>query len=84
MSQDKARDKLTKRAQEYRTTFDNPVGQNVLHDLALFCRANESTFTDNDRTSALLEGRREVWLRIQRHLQLDQKSLWRFHGLDGE
>lgn len=48
----------------------------VLMDLARFCRAHETTVTPNDRATAVLEGRREVWLRIQQHLQLDDETLW--------
>lgn len=48
----------------------------VLADLASFCRANESCVVpgDHDRT-LLLEGRREVWLRIQQHLNLRPDQL---------
>lgn len=48
----------------------------VLEDLAAFCRANETTFHGDPRAHALAEGRREVWLRIQQHLQLDDETLW--------
>ncbi len=47
----------------------------VLIDLAEFCRANESTFDADPRTHALLEGRREVWLRIQQVLHLTPAQL---------
>jgi hypothetical protein len=40
----------------------------ALLDLAEFCRANESCFHEDPRMHAALEGRREVWLRIQEHI----------------
>lgn len=42
----------------------------VMEDLAVFCRANESTFSADPRVHALLEGRREVFLRIMDHIGL--------------
>jgi len=74
----KQRQFLKGRAQAYRVTF-NPEGVQtrlVLMDLAKFCRAGDSTFHTDARVSALMEGRREVWLRIQQHLQLTDDELW--------
>jgi len=48
----------------------------VLHDLARFCRAEESTFHPDARVSAQLDGRREVYLRIMQHLNLTEEQLW--------
>lgn len=39
----------------------------VLQDLMRFCRAETSTYATNPRDHAMLEGRREVWLRINNH-----------------
>lgn len=51
-------------------------GEMVLTDLATFCRANESCVVPGDRDRTyLLEGRREVWLRIQAHLNLTDEQL---------
>jgi len=44
--------------------------------LARFCRAHESTFAADPRAHAVLEGRREVWLRIQNHLNMETEQLW--------
>lgn len=52
----------------------------VMQDLAKFCRAHEPTFHPDPRVHALLEGRREVWLRIQQHLELDEQTLWDIYG----
>ncbi len=54
---------------------DNPYAQQVLADLARFCRAHESCFNSDPRIHAALEGRREVWLRIQNHLSLTPDQL---------
>ena len=48
----------------------------VLADLAKFCRAYESCVQPDERMTTLLEGRREVWLRLQEHLQLSEDELW--------
>jgi len=74
---DKLRVLFSTRQQQYKQTFKGPVAQEVLRDLARFCRANVSTFHEDPRAHALAEGRREVWLRIQNHLQLTPDELWR-------
>lgn len=51
-------------------------GRLVLEDLAKFCRAHESTFHTDAALSDRLDGRREVWLRIQQHLNLSDKQVW--------
>lgn len=63
-----------------RTFLNNVFGQEVLTDLAKFCRANQSTFHPDARAHAVAEGRREVWLRIQQHLQLTDDELWAIYG----
>lgn len=60
----------------YVRTFNSPGAQPVLEDLARFCRAAESTFDPDPRVAAVLEGRREVWLRIQQHLRLSPDELF--------
>lgn len=47
----------------------------VFKDLREFCRSEESTFHADARVHAALEGRREVWLRIQQHLTLSLEDL---------
>lgn len=42
----------------------------VNDDLARFCRASETTHNPDARLTDMLNGRREVWLRIQDHLLL--------------
>lgn len=75
---------LFKRQYAYRVTFKGPLAEEVLIDLARFCRANQSTFHENDRAHAMAEGRREVWLRIQQHLNLKPEDLWKLYdGREG-
>lgn len=64
-----------RRRTAYVQTFDNPVGRQVLADLAVFCRATATTFHADPRLHALAEGRREVWLRISNHLNLSDDQL---------
>jgi hypothetical protein len=78
---DRAKRFLWNRRYSYRSIFNSPPGKIVLADLAVFCRAAESTFHDNERVQSKLDGRREVWLRIQQHLQLTEDQLWEV--LDG-
>ena len=71
----KTLDFLRGRSQSYKLTFGNPTGNRVLADLAKFCRANDTTFHADPRIAANLDGRREVWLRIQNHLRLNPEQL---------
>lgn len=73
---DRVKGALTNRKRAYQRLFDTPDGKVLLVDLARFCRAHESTFHPDARVAANLDGRREVWLRIQQHLQLDSEDLW--------
>jgi hypothetical protein len=73
---------LISRRQAYRTTFP-PTSLDariVLEDLERFCRAHHSTGHANAQMSARLDGRREVWLRIQSHLKLTDDQLWALHS----
>lgn len=64
----------------YIKTFAGPLGDHVLADLAVFCRATKSTAHTDPHMAARLDGRREVWLRIQSHLQLSEDDLWKLLG----
>lgn len=72
----KAIDFVRTKKRTYQLTFGTPAGNEVLIDLARFCRANESTFHEDPRLHAVLEGRREVWLRISNHLNLTTDQLY--------
>lgn len=67
---------LRQRKRNYQLALTSPAGQEVLIDLAKFCRANVSCFHPDPRLHALAEGRREVWLRIQNHLGLSEAELF--------
>ena len=72
----KALDFFRFRKRAYQLSFMSPNGQQVLQDLCIFCRANETCYDDDPRRHAVLEGRREVWLRIQSHLNLTSEQLF--------
>jgi hypothetical protein len=76
---DKVRAFLKSRKADYIDTFRNDPGKRVLADLAKFCRANEETFHTDQRVSAMLDGRRGVWLRIKKHLDLSPDELVRIY-----
>lgn len=73
---------LHRRRYAYQRVFDsdNVYTDEVLRDLAWFCRAHVPTYHADPRVHAELEGRREVWLRIQNHLQFDDEKLWKLYG----
>ena len=75
---------LTTRKRNYQTTFAGVGGQAVLADLARFCRADESTFNADPRVEGVLQGRREVWLRITKHLNLTPDELAQYFNPTGE
>lgn len=73
---------MRNRKMAYEHVFGKPDDQAVkavFEDLAEFCRAYSSTFHADPRMHAALEGRREVWLRIQRHLKLKEDELIKFY-----
>ncbi len=69
-------DMVRKVKRDYIAAFGGPAGQDVLRDLAKFCRADQTCFTTDPRQHALLEGRREVWLRIQHYLNLTTEQIY--------
>jgi hypothetical protein len=77
---DLARQYISRRRTAYVRVFDGPFGDEVLADLAKFCRANDTAFHADPRVHAALEGRREVFLRIARHLNLTDEQLWALHA----
>ena len=77
---DKLRIALGDRRYAYRTMFKGPLSDVVLKDLARFCFAHHSTMHVDPRAHAMSEGRREVWLRIQNHLNLTPDQLWELYS----
>lgn len=80
---DKARfDELRRRAVHFQTAALHPEVQTILQDLAAFCRAGRSAAPeiegqplDRDRMLLIL-GRQQVWLRIERYLNLQPHQLY--------
>lgn len=69
---------LGRRARAYKTVFKGPAGRTVLADLRRFCGATRLSFQPGDpQATALREGRREVWLRIQGYLKLSDDDIYR-------
>lgn len=66
---------LAERKTAFSLAFMNAAGQAVLDDLRPFCRADSTCFDPDPRVHAALEGRREVWLRIQDHINLSPEAL---------
>lgn len=79
---ERAREWLRSRQLAYHRVFlgHGTDTDEVLQDLAKFCRAHESTFHADPRVAAMLDGRREVFLRIAHHLHLDDEQLWAIYG----
>jgi hypothetical protein len=77
---ERTREFLLRRRTAYLRVFDHTNGRYVLADLAKFCRANESTFHTDPRMEGILQGRREVFLRIQHHLKLTPEELWKLYS----
>ena len=80
----KATDFLVTRRQAYVRVFNGVYSDRVLRDLAGFCRANTSTFHTDPRLEGVLQGRREVWLRITAHLNMTDDELWSHFNSTGE
>lgn len=76
----RVRDYISRRRNAYCKTFLSPAGEEVLSDLAKFCRATETCFHTDPRAHAVAEGRREVFLRIQSHIQLSDPQLWAIYA----
>lgn len=74
---EKLRDAVRDRKLAYIHVFgmENAANRAVLADLKRFCRASESTFHPDGRVHALVEGRREVVLRIMDFLELSIDEL---------
>ncbi len=67
---------LQRRRTNFRLTYMSPMGRQALADLEPFCCGSSTTAISNDPIQmAVREGRRQVWLRIQRaiHLTADEQ-----------
>lgn len=72
---------LANRQKMYNIVFSNENSKTVLEDLKTFCRFDESCFHADPRVHAVLEGRREVILRIMDHLTLTPEDFVKKYGL---
>jgi len=77
MTRDEAIEYQTTVKRAYQLAFNNPgSGAAVLLDLGIFCRAKETCVIPGSRDlTYVLEGRREVYLRIQDYLDLTPEQL---------
>jgi hypothetical protein len=72
-------DRLREKKKAYQLTFGSPAGGKVLDDLMEFCHVNESCFDADPRIHAALEGRREVFLRIQQMMEIPSQHLFKLY-----
>lgn len=79
----KVREMIGSRSYAYRSLFraEDKWAKIVLLDLAKYCRAHQSTFDADPRKHAVMEGRREVFLRIQQHIHLTDEQLIDLHSI---
>lgn len=72
---------LMDRQRAYRLTFkkDDRAVRRVLRDLENFCYVNKPIGHQSADVRAMLEGRRQVFIHIQRHLKLSPDTLWELH-----
>ena len=64
------------RRHSYHSVFAGPAAKIVLNDMARFCHAQKTTHVEGDPCgTAQLEGRRQVWLRVQEYLRLTESDL---------
>lgn len=79
---ERAKDFFRSRKTSYELVFkkEDQAVDDVLRDLAKFCRANKTCFHENERIHSNLEGRREVFLRIMEHLNLTPDEYWDKYG----
>lgn len=73
-----ALDLIRKRKQAYVHTFEegDRFNKDVLTDLTRFCRGGQSTYHPDQRMNDILQGRREVLLRICDHLGMNERELY--------
>lgn len=69
-------DFLRWRKRAYQLSFPDPKNNECLKDLAKFCHADEVCGGGNLYLLGVADGRREVWLRIQKHLNLQPDQLY--------
>jgi hypothetical protein len=74
---------LFSRGTAYRMVFHGTFSEIVKRDLNKFCYAARSTYTPESHAQTLRnEGRRQVWLRLQWYLNIDEKAVSDFNEED--
>lgn len=75
--QSKIEDDIKKLQQAYARVFEtnSQFVNMVVEDLKRFCRADQTTFHPDARVHAVLEGRREVYLRINEYARCSYDEL---------
>ncbi len=70
------------RKKSYQSIFgkSGAAGSEAMRDLAKFCYAAKSCAVPNHDLTLVLSGRREVWLRICEHLNLQPEELAALYG----
>jgi hypothetical protein len=70
-------DFFQRRRRNFQFCFGSPAGKNVLADLHEFCCASRTTAVDESpQKMAIREGRRQVWLRIERAIHLTPEQMY--------
>jgi hypothetical protein len=68
-------DKIAARSGIYKRCFGNPDGRAVLKDLARVCHANATTWHEDASRRDVMIGYREIYLYIQRKLNLTPEEI---------
>lgn len=85
MTPEEVLDAYTNRKLAYQLTFSEGHGKTVLDDLERFCRAYMTCVVPGDRDQTfVLEGQRNVWLRIKQFLELTPQELFDLHTRPAE
>ena len=71
---------IRERKRSYQQGCGSETTRLMMQDLARFCRADRTCFHPDPRIHASLEGRREVWLRIQEHLSKTPEEVADLYG----
>ncbi len=66
----------------YKRVFRSPAGQQVLQDLAQFCRSFETAYQENDRLTYVTIGRQEVFWRIANLIDVKLDDMFKLRRKD--
>lgn len=82
-TKDRLQKYFQRRSIAYRRVFSkqNVFTNEVLQDLAKFCKIHKTSFHPDPRVHALIAGRQEVFLRIMENLNLTIEELYALHNV---